>query len=114
VSATRADLGSRASQGEDREARIDQQLHELQSRLGATFDQMDVRVADALAEMGSRGADVNAEAAARLSELAGSHEQLSSAVQRLEGQVSATRADLGAGAHRTTSRRRGRTGTWAT
>jgi chromosome segregation ATPase len=56
---------------------------------------VDERVAGALSGMESRGAEADAEAASRLSELAGSHEQLNSAVERLAGQVSAARADLG-------------------
>ncbi|MHC4965644.1 MAG: coiled-coil domain-containing protein, partial [Planctomycetota bacterium] len=95
VSAARTDFGDMASQEEDRATRIDEELHELQARLGKLSEGADERVADALAAMESRGAKADAEAAARLSELAGSHEQLAGAMVRLEEQVSAARADLG-------------------
>jgi hypothetical protein len=55
---------------------------------------VDKRVADALSGLEDRDGAVNEDAAARLAELAGSHEQLNSAVGRLEERMSVALADL--------------------
>jgi hypothetical protein len=56
---------------------------------------VDERVADTLAGLESRDETANAEARIQLAQLADNHEQLGSAVGRLEEQVSAARAEFG-------------------
>jgi DNA repair exonuclease SbcCD ATPase subunit len=105
VSAARADFGTRAPQDQDQasqleliSAQVKTGLTDLQLQLSAIYEQVDDRVASALAGLESRGALTNEEAAARLSELAGNHEQLGTAVARLEELLTAPVVDRDCGA----------------